>query len=73
MASNYEVTFNDVVLLKSSTKKSAIDFMKTLNKNNLRIKSIIEKIEKEGGQVYGVVYVDKKDNDYVYPIAQKEI
>jgi len=32
MASNYEVTFNDVVLLKSSTKKSAIDFMKTLNK-----------------------------------------
>ena len=47
--------------------------MKTLNKNNLRIKSIIEKIEKEGGQVYGVVYVDKKDNDYVYPIAQKEI
>lgn len=73
MASNYEVTFNDVVLLKSSTKKSAIDFMKTLNKNNLRIKSIIERIEKEGGQVYGVVYVDKKDNDYVYPIAQKEI
>lgn len=73
MASNYEVTFNDVVLLKSSTKKSAIDFMKTLNKNNLRIKSIIEKIEKEGGQVYGVVYVDKKDNDYVYPIAKKEI
>lgn len=73
MASSYEVSFNDVVLLKSSTKKSAIDFMKTLNKNNLRIKSIIEKIEKEGGQVYGVVYVDKKDNDYVYPIAQKEI
>lgn len=73
MASSYEVSFNDVVLLKSSTKKSAIDFMKTLNKNNLRIKSIIEKIEKEGGQVYGVVYVDKKDNDYVYPIGQKEI
>lgn len=73
MASSYEVSFNDVVLLKSSTKKSAIDFMKTLNKNNLRIKSIIEKIEKEGGQVYGVVYVDKKDNDYVYPIVQKEI
>lgn len=73
MASSYEVSFNDVVLLKSSTKKSAIDFMKTLNKNNLRIKSIIEKIEKEGGQIYGVVYVDKKDNDYVYPIAQKEI
>lgn len=73
MASIYEVSFNDVVLLKSSTKKSAIDFMKTLNKNNLRIKSIIEKIEKEGGQIYGVVYVDKKDNDYVYPIAQKEI
>lgn len=73
MASSYEVTFNDIVLLKSSTKKSAIDFMKTLNKNNLRIKSIIEKIEKEGGQVYGVVYVDKKDNDYVYPIAKKEI
>lgn len=73
MASSYEVSFNDVILLKSSTKKSAIDFMKTLNKNNLRIKSIIEKIEKEGGQVYGVVYVDKKDNDYVYPIAQKEI
>ena len=73
MSSSYEVSFNDVVLLKSSTKKSAIDFMKTLNKNNLRIKSIIEKIEKEGGQVYGVVYVDKKDNDYVYPIAQKEI
>lgn len=73
MASSYEVSFNDVVLLKSSTKKSAIDFMKTLNKNNLRIKSIIEKIEKEGGQVYGVVYVDKKDNDYVYPIRQKEI
>ena len=73
MASSYEVSFNDVVLLKSSTKKSAIDFMKTLNKNNLRIKSIIERIEKEGGQVYGVVYVDKKDNDYVYPIGQKEI
>ena len=73
MASSYEVSFNDVILLKSSTKKSEIDFMKTLNKNNLRIKSIIEKIEKEGGQVYGVVYVDKKDNDYVYPIAQKEI
>lgn len=73
MASSYEVSFNDVILLKSSTKKSAIDFMKTLNKNNLRIKSIIEKIEKEGGQVYGVVYVDKKDNDYVYPIAKKEI
>ena len=73
MASSYEVTFNDIVLLKSSTKKSAIDFMKTLNKNNLRIKSIIEKIEKEGGKVYGVVYVDKKDNDYVYPIAKKEI
>ena len=73
MASSYEVSFNDVVLLKSSTKKSAIDFMKTLNKNNLRIKSIIEKIEKEGGQAYGVVYVDKKDNDYVYPIAKKEI
>lgn len=73
MASIYEVSFNDVVLLKSSTKKSAIDFMKTLNKNNLRIKSIIDKIQKEGGQVYGVVYVDKKDNDYVYPIAKKEI
>ena len=73
MASSYEVSFNDVVLLKSSTKKSAIDFMKTLNKNNLRIKSIIEKIEKDGGQVFGVIYVDKKDDEYVYPIAQKRI
>ena len=73
MASSYEVTFNDIVLLKSSTKKSAIDFMKTLNKNNLRIKSIIEKIEKDGGQVFGVIYVDKKDDEYIYPIAQKRI
>lgn len=69
----YEVSFNDIVLLKSSTKKSAIDFMKTLNKNNLRIKSIIERIEKDGGQVFGVIYVDKKDDEYVYPIAQKRI
>lgn len=73
MASIYEVSFNDVVLLKSSTKKSAIDFMKTLNKKNMRIKSIIEKIEKDGGQVFGVIYVDKKDDEYVYPIAQKRI
>ena len=73
MASNYEVTFNDVLLFKSSTKKGAIDFMKSLNKKNLRIKSIIEKIEKDGGQVFGVIYVDKKDAEYIYPIAQKRI
>lgn len=47
--------------------------MKSLNKKNLRIKSIIEKIEKDGGQVFGVIYVDKKDYDYIYPIAQKRI
>lgn len=69
----YEVSFNDIMLLKSSTKKGAIDFMKTLNKKNMRIKSIIEKIEKDGGQVFGVIYVDKKDDEYVYPIAQKRI
>ena len=40
MASNYEVTFTDVVLSKSSSNKSAIDFLKTLNKDNLIIKSI---------------------------------
>ena len=73
MAKNYEVTFNDVVLFKSSTKKSAVDFMKSLNKKNLRIKSILEKIEKDCGQVFGVIYVDKKDDDYIYPIAQKRI
>lgn len=73
MAKNYEVTFNDVVLLRGSTKKGAIDFMKSLNKNNLRIKSIMEKIEKNGGQVFGVIYVDKKDGEYIYPIAQKRI
>jgi hypothetical protein len=73
MAKIYEVSFNDIVLFKSSTKKGAIDFMKTLNKKNMRIKSIIEKIEKDGGQVFGVIYVDKKDDEYVYPIAQKRI
>ena len=73
MANNYEVTFNDVVLFKSKTKKGAVDFMKSLNKNNLRIKSIIEKIEKDGGQVFGVIYIDKKDDEYIYPIAQKRI
>lgn len=73
MAKIYEVTFNDVVLLRSSTKKSAIDFLKTLNKNNMRIKSIIEKIEKDGGQVFGTVYVDRKEGDYIYPVKEKRI
>lgn len=69
----YEVTFNDVVLLKSSTKKDALDFLKRLNKNNLRIKSIIAQIEKDGGQVFGTVCVDKKEGDYIYPIKQKRL
>lgn len=73
MQKRYEVTFNDVLLLKSSTKKSAVDFMKSLNKNSEIIKSIIKKIEKDGGQVFGVIYVDKKDDEYIYPIAQKRI
>lgn len=73
MAGNYEVTFNDVILFKSKTKKGAVDFMKSLNKNDLRIKSIIEKIEKDGGQVFGVIYIDKKDDEYIYPITQKRI
>ena len=56
MASNYEVTFNDVILFKSSTKKGAIDFMKSLNKKNLRIKSIVEKIEKnEGSENFSIL------------------
>ncbi len=73
MQKRYEVTFNDVLLLKSPTKKSAVDFMKSLNKNSEIIKSIIKKIEKDGGQVFGVIYVDKKDDEYIYPIAQKRI
>ena len=69
----YEVTFNDVVLLKSSTKKDAMDFLRKLNKNNLRIKSIVAQIEKDGGQVFGTIYVDKKEGDYVYPIKSKRV
>ena len=73
MAKVYTVTFNDVVLLKSSTKKGAFDFMKTLNKNNMRIKTIVAKIEADGGQVFGTVYVDKIEGDYNYPIKSKRL
>ena len=73
MANRYTVTFNEIVLLTSSTKKGALDFMKKLNKNNMRIKTIIEKIEKDGGQVLGTVYVDKIDGDYNYPIKAKRL
>lgn len=69
----YEVTFNDIVLLKSSTKKDALDFLRKINKNNLRIKSIIAQIEEDGGQVFGTVYMDKKEGDYIYPIKSKRL
>ena len=73
MANRYTVTFNEIVLLTSSTKKGALDFMKTLNKNNMRIKTIVAKIEADGGQVFGTVYVDKIEGDYNYPIKSKRL
>jgi uncharacterized protein with GYD domain len=69
----YIVNFNEVVMLKSSTKKGATDFMKSLNKKHERIKSIVAKIEKDGGQVFNTVYVERHEGDYIYPIAQKGI
>ena len=47
--------------------------MKTLNKNNMRIKTIVAKIEADGGQVFGTVYVDKIEGDYNYPIKSKRL
>ena len=73
MAKRYEVKFNGVILLKSSTKRDAEAFMRKLNKDNMRIKSIAKKIEDEGGQVFGTVYLDRVDGDYEYPIKQKRI
>ena len=73
MAKRYTVKFNDVLLLTSSTKKDAVDFLKTLNKNHSRIKSIVKKIEDEGGQVFGTIYLDREEGDYLYPIKSKRI
>lgn len=70
---HYQVSFNEEILLKSSTKKDAMDFTKSLNKENTRIKSIIDRIEKKGGHVYNIILVDRIDNDYIYPIANKGI
>lgn len=69
----YKVTFNGVILLNSQTKKGALDFLKKINKKDERIKTIIKKIEADGGQVFNTVYVDKHENDYEFPIKQKGI
>lgn len=73
MAKRYTVKFNEVTLLTSSTKKDAVDFLKTLNKNHSRIIAIVKKIEDRGGQVFGTIYLDREEGDYLYPIKSKRI
>ncbi len=73
MKKRYTVKFNEITLLTSSVKKDAVDFLKTLNKNHSRIKSIVKKIEDEGGQVFGTIYLDREEGDYLYPIKSKRI
>ena len=73
MATKYVIKFNGVILMEAVKKKTATDFLKLLNKKHSRILSIVKEIEEKGGQVFGTIYLDKEEGDYIYPVKTKRI
>jgi len=73
MNKKYIITFNGVDIAGTDTKKEAMTILKSIDKENLRIKSIIAKLESEGQKVFKTVYVETRSGDMIHPVAQKGI
>jgi len=73
MNKKYIITFNGVDIAGTDTKKQAMEIFKDIDKDNLRIKSIIEKLEAQGQKVFKTVYIETRSTHGIHPITQKGI